>query len=129
MQSRARRAFAHWRKKIRARQCGSSEARPWSRRMTSRILLDKVAIGLAPTDHLLAIGIERVVDDPLCGIESVIVFVAEVAEALGNGFEARPFGLMIKGVVRIGTVDDPAEENERVIIGQFVLLQDGFERT
>src|SRR5215470_6958858 len=40
---------------------------------------------LAAFDHLAAIFVKCVVDDPLGGIESVIVLVAEVAEAFGNG--------------------------------------------
>src|SRR5262249_19013419 len=59
----------------------------------------------------------------------VIVLVAEIPKALGNGFEARSLGLMIKRIVGIGAVDDLAEQEERVVVRQFVLLQDGLERT
>jgi hypothetical protein len=64
------------------------------------------SVGLALSHHFLAVGVECIVNDPLSGIECVIVLVAETAEAIGNGFKSRSFGLMVKRVVGIGAVDD-----------------------
>ena len=58
------------------------------------------AVMLSLAHHLPAIGVEGVVDDPLGGIERMIVRVAEMAEALGDRFEPRPLGLPIERIVR-----------------------------
>ena len=58
----------------------------------------------------------------------MIVLVTEMAETLGDGLKARPFGLVIERVIAIGAIDDPAEQHQRSIVGQLVLLQDGLER-
>jgi hypothetical protein len=96
---------------------------------TSNGLLSyKHAVGLPLPHHFLAIGIERVVNDPLGGIKRVIVFITEIAKAFGNGFQTRSFGLLIQCIVGVRAVDDFAEENERAIIRQSVFFQDRFER-
>jgi hypothetical protein len=82
----------------------------------------------AALHHLAAIRVECVVDDPLGGIERMIILVAEMPEALGDGLKARPFGLMIERVVGIGAVHDPAKQHERRISRELVLLQDRLER-
>jgi hypothetical protein len=61
--------------------------------------------------HLLTIGIECVVDDPLGCIERVIVFISKMAKAFGDGLQARSFGLPIQRIVGIGAVDDLAEQD------------------
>src|SRR5215470_16112179 len=66
-------------------------------------------VGLAVPHHLLAIGIERIVDDPLGGIDRVVVLVAEMAEAFGDGLQSRPFRLSIERIVGVGSVDDSTE--------------------
>src|SRR5258708_36865074 len=43
------------------------------------------ALRLARLHHLLAVRVERVVDDPLGGVQVVAVLVAEPPKALGHG--------------------------------------------
>src|SRR5262249_50029943 len=90
--------------------------------------LRKRAVRPAVAHHLLAIRIERVVDDPLRRIERVVVLEAEMPEALGNSLEAGAFRLMIKRVVGIGAVDDLAQQHQRRIAGELEFLQDRLER-
>src|ERR1700731_2248151 len=59
----------------------------------------EIAVGLALPDHLLAVGINGVVDDPFRGIHRVIVLVSEMTKSFGDGFEPGSFGLMIERVV------------------------------
>src|SRR5262245_26405223 len=91
-------------------------------------LLRKGAARLSVPHHLLAVRIEGVVDDPLRGIQFMVVLEAELAKPFGNGIEPRTLGLMIKRVVRVGAVDDPAEQDQRRIAGELVFLQDRLER-
>src|SRR4051812_35116018 len=49
--------------------------------------------------HFAAVFIERIVDDPLGGVERMVVLVAEMAETFGDRQQARTFGLMIERVV------------------------------
>src|SRR5262249_3797110 len=93
-----------------------------------RPLSHEIAVRLSVRNHLFAIRIERVVDDPFGGIERVIVLEAEMAKALGNRLEAGAFGLVIERVFRIGAVDDLAEQDERRVAGELVFLQNRLER-
>src|SRR5204863_3565406 len=45
--------------------------------------IDEFTIAFALPHHFLAISIERVVDDPLGGIQRVVVFVSETTKAIG----------------------------------------------
>src|SRR5260370_33465339 len=49
----------------------------------SETLRDEIAIAFALAHHLLAIGVQCFVDDPLGGIDCVIVLVTEMAKPLG----------------------------------------------
>jgi hypothetical protein len=82
---------------------------------------------LALPHHLPAVSVKRVVDDPLGGIERMIVLEAEMPEAFRDGFKARRFGLLIEAIVGVGTVDDLAQQHERGVIAQLVLFQDRLE--
>ena len=64
------------------------------------------SIRFAPSHHFLAVRVKCIVDNPLRGIERVVILVAETAEAICNGFQSWPFRLMVKRVVGIGGVDD-----------------------
>src|SRR6201991_1902149 len=83
---------------------------------------------LAALYHFQAIRIERVVDDPLRGIVFMVVLEAEMPKAFGDSFEARPLGLMVQRLVGGGAVDDPPQQHQSGVAGEFVLLQDCFER-
>jgi hypothetical protein len=50
--------------------------------MTNSALFE-IAIRLSLSYHLAAIGVERIVDDPLGSVELVIIRIAEMAESLG----------------------------------------------
>src|SRR5258705_13015703 len=56
----------------------------------------------ALANHLLAVGVERIVDDPLRGVELVIVLVAESAETFGHRLEPGGLGLVPQRVVGVG---------------------------
>ena len=58
----------------------------------------------------------------------MVVLVAEMPEAFGHRLQPRSFGLMVERVVGVGAVDDPAQQHERGIARQLVLLEDRFER-
>src|ERR1700687_3777709 len=88
----------------------------------------EVAVRLAALYHLAAIRIERVVDDPLRRILSMVVLEAEMPKAFSDSFEARSLRLMVQRVVGIGAVDDPPKQYQRGIAGQLVLFQDRLER-
>jgi hypothetical protein len=80
------------------------------------------------SDHLLAVGVKSVIDDPFRGIERVIVLVAEMTKTLGDRFETGPLGLMVERVVGVGAVDDPAKQDQRRIAGESIFFQDCLER-
>src|SRR5262249_7995694 len=96
-------------------------------RIAANERLFEITIWLSVLHHLLAIGIESVIDDPLCCIDLVIVFVAEMAKTFSDGFEPGPFRLAIERVVRVCCVDDFSEQDERRIMRKLVFLQDGFK--
>src|SRR2546423_2433785 len=103
---------------------------PWPFEVTTRhaALFCEGTTRLAAPDHFFAIGVESVVDDPLGRIEIMIVFVAEMAEALRNSVQAGAFGLMPKRVVGVGAVDDLPEQHQRRVAVKLVLLDDRLER-
>src|SRR3954466_5970829 len=102
----------------------SSQRRP----RRDRVSVHEVAVGLAALDHLAAIRIERVVDDPLRRIVLMVVLEAEMPETFGDGFDSRSLRLMVQSVVGVGAVDDPPEQYQRRIAGQTELFQDRLER-
>jgi len=85
-------------------------------------------VRLAAPYHLLAIRIERVVNDPLRRILCVVILEAEMPEAFGDSFQARSFRLLVQRVVGVGAVNDPPQQHQSAVAGEFVLLQDCFER-
>src|SRR5882672_17121 len=87
----------------------------------------EVAVWLAALNHLAAIRIERVVDDPLRCIVFIVVLEAEMAEAFGHGFQTGPLRLMVQTVVGIGAVNDPPQQHQSGIIGE--LTSSGWLRT
>src|SRR5512134_642454 len=68
---------------------------------------------LALPHRLLAIGVQCIVDDPLGGVDLVIVFVTQVAESFGNRFESWAFWLLPERIVGVRAVDDLAEQGQR----------------
>jgi hypothetical protein len=88
----------------------------------------ELAFRLPDPDHLLTVGIEGVVDDPLSAVDLVVVAEAEMAKAFGDGFQARSLRLPPELVVGVRAVDDLAEQRQRRIAGQPVLVEDGLKR-
>src|SRR3972149_1265499 len=80
-------------------------------------------------DHPLAIGVERVVDDSLGGVDLMIVTESELTKPLGDRCQAGTFRLAVEGVVGGGAVDNPAEQHQGRVGGQPILVEDGFEGT
>jgi len=72
-------------------------------------------VGFAAANHLLAIGVQSIVYQRLCGDNLMIVLVAEVAEALGDGVQPCCLRLVPEGVVRVGAVNDLGQQNNRGI--------------
>src|SRR6266571_6517905 len=83
---------------------------------TPRILLRWVcferAIGPALADHLLTVGIEGIIDDPLGGVQLVVVPVAQVPEALGNRLQPLSFRLVPERIICIGAIHNFTEQNQ-----------------
>src|SRR5258705_9880805 len=88
----------------------------------------EIAVRFAALYHLAEIRKERVVDDPLRRILSMVVLEAEMPKAFSDSFEARSLRLMVQRVIGVGAVDDPPEQYQRGIAGQLVLFQDRLER-
>src|SRR5712664_427320 len=59
----------------------------------------------------------------------MIVLVAEVAEALGDGVQPCCLRLVPQAVVRVGAVNDLGQQNNRGVASQIVLLDERVERT
>src|SRR6266481_3003619 len=72
--------------------------------------------------HLLAVRVQRVVDDPLGGIELVIVPVAEPTEPLGDCLEPCGLRLVPERVVRVRAVHDLRKEKECRVRAEPVFL-------
>src|SRR5262249_41787416 len=96
--------------------------------MTARSSVHELPVRFAVAQHLAAIGVERVIDDPFGGVERVVVRKSEMAKAFRDRFETRTFRLPIERVVGIGTVHDLSKQDERRIAGEPVFLQDRLER-
>src|SRR5258707_9869275 len=80
--------------------------------IASKASTHEVTMRLAALDHLAAVGIERVIDDPRCGIVFMVVLEAEMPKPFGDGFETWPLRLMVQRVVGIGAIDDPSQQHQ-----------------
>src|ERR1700754_3154609 len=49
-------------------------------------------------------------------------------ESFGDSFEARALRLLIQRVIGVGTVDDPPQQYQSGVAGEFAFFQDCFER-
>src|SRR5260370_34672169 len=85
-----------------------------------RSLLCKHAIKPALPYHLFAVGIERIVNDPLGSIQCVIVLVAEMTKTFCDSLQAGSFGLSIQGIIGVRAIDDLAQQDKRGVVGQLV---------
>src|SRR5438552_2352780 len=93
-----------------------------------RSLLCKHAVKLALPYHLFAVGVERIVNDPLGSIQCVIVLVAEMTKPFCDSLQAGSFGLSIQGIIGVRAVDDLAQQDKCGVVGQLVFFQDRLER-
>src|SRR5579859_7324790 len=87
------------------------------------------AIRFTLFQHLLAIGIKSIIDDPLGSILFMIIFIAQVTEALSNGVESCRLWLLPQRVVGISPIDNLAKQYQRWISGQAIFLENGFKGT
>ena len=76
----------------------------------------------------MTVGVEGIIDDPLGGVQLVVICEAQVPEALSNCLQPLSFRLVPEGVIGIGTVDNLAEQDQGWIVSQVVLLEDGLKR-
>jgi hypothetical protein len=54
--------------------------------------------------HLLAVGIESVIDNPLCRIQLAVVLEAQVPKSFSDRFKSCALGLIPERVVGIGSI-------------------------
>src|SRR5437867_137584 len=80
---------------------------------------------LAAPHHFLAVGIQAVVNDPLAGVDLMVVLEAQVAEPFSDRIQARRFGLLPQRVVGVGPVDDLRQEHQGPVGAELVLFYDG----
>src|SRR5215469_5155581 len=88
----------------------------------------KRPLRLAATHHLLAVRVQRVVDNPLPGVDLVIVPEPEMSETFGNSVESCRLRLVPQGIVGIRAIDDLGEERQCGITTEVVFLDDSVER-
>src|SRR5215472_8719145 len=88
----------------------------------------KRPLRLAATHHLLAVRVQRVVDNPLPGVDLVIVPEPEMSETFGNSVESRRLRLVPQGIVGISAIDDLGEQRQCGITTEVVFLDDSVER-
>src|SRR5260370_17489849 len=104
---------------------------PWIR--TSCIRLSGVyfecATGPALADHLLAVGVEGIVDDPLGGVLLVVVLEAQMPEALSNRLQPLSFRLVPERVVGIRAVVVLSDQYRRFIFRPVLLLYYSLKQT
>ena len=93
-----------------------------------KIRLPECAVRLAATSHFLAIGVQRIIDNPLRGIELVVVLEAEVTKAFSHRVQTGRLGLVPQRVVGVGAVDDLGEKNHRGVSVKLVFLYNRIER-
>src|SRR6266536_4532077 len=99
---------------------------PYQVNLASR---DKVAIRLALAHHCLTIGVECVIDNAFGGVLLMVILETKMAETLGDGLQSWTLGLVPERIVGIRTVDDLAQQHQRRISRQVVLLEDSLKRT
>src|SRR5262249_25302486 len=75
---------------------------------------------------LAAVGIEGVIDDPLPRQDFVVILQAQMAEALGDGFQARGLGAAIKVRANVRPVHDLREQADGGV-ADLVAGDDGLE--
>src|SRR6266850_668753 len=93
------------------------------------VALLKPTIRLTSLYDFLTISVQRVVNDPLGGVDLVVVLEAQLREAESNGFQSSGFRLVPERVVRVRSVDDLCQEDECGIHCEIVFLDDRLERT
>src|SRR6266511_3993741 len=79
--------------------------------------------------HFLAVGIERVINNPLRCVDLMVVLEPEMSKTLGDGFESRRFTLMPQRVIGVRTVYDPGQQHQRRICIEPVAMNNSIEGT
>src|SRR6266568_2257586 len=66
----------------------------------------------SPLNHLLAVSIQRVVNNPLGRVDFVIVPEIQMAESFGNGIQPGPFRLVPQRIVRIRAIHNFSKQHQ-----------------
>src|SRR6266852_3546436 len=89
----------------------------------------KGSLRLPALHHLLAVSIQRVVNNPLGRVDFVIVPEIQMAESFGNGIQPGPLWLVPQRIVRIRAIHNFSKQHQGRIARQIVFLQTGLKRT
>src|SRR4029077_19050732 len=88
---------------------------------SSRRIL-KSSARLAAFHHLPAIGVKRVINNPLGRIDFMVVAEVQLSKSLGDRIQSSSLGLMPQRVVRVGAVYDFSQQPQRRVCRQIVLF-------
>src|SRR5216683_2996991 len=86
-------------------------------------------VRLSAIHHLFAVGVERLVNNPLGRIDFVVVPEIKMAKPFRDGLQSRALRLLPQRVIGIRAIHDLPEQHECRIPRQIVLLQNRLEGT
>src|SRR5258705_9302103 len=84
----------------------------------------ELSVRLARLNHLLAISVEGVVDNPLGLVVLDVILESQMAESFGDGFKSARLRLTPEGIVGIGAVDNFSQQHQGRVAVQAVLFDD-----
>ena len=84
--------------------------------------LSECTFRLVAPNHLLAVPVQRVVDNPLRCVDRLIILEAKMPKALRDRAETRCLGLVPQRVVGVRTVDNLGKEHHGGITVEIVFL-------
>src|SRR6266478_1685742 len=87
------------------------------------------SVWLPALHHLLAICVQRIVNNPLRCIDFVVVLKIQAAKPFRDGVQPRALRLLPQRVVGVRAIHDLAKQHQRRIPRQIVFLQNRLERT
>src|SRR6266436_4980628 len=87
------------------------------------------SIWLPALHHLLAVGVERIVNNPLGRIDFVVILKIQTAKPFCDSVQPRALRLLPQCVVGIRPIHDLPKQRQCGVLRQFVFLQNRFKRT
>src|SRR6266852_3826332 len=87
------------------------------------------SVWLSALHHLLAIRVQRIINNPLGCIDFVIVLKIQAAKPFRDGVQPSALRLLPQRVVGVRAIHDLAKQHQRRIRRQTVFLQNRLERT